>query len=183
MAVLKEYECIVHGDFEGKFEGDAACPHGCTGSGMVQRVFRTAPAHQSAAFGNLNRNFEQLAREHGLTDMSNRSGEGMRKSTWQGERRLQQATEMVIGKSRGGLQGQDAGDYFKPLKDFGQVGANAQGSLGKAEQRTVTDAAGKSHTYGIGRTVLSNGMELGMPAVKVESKFDGRAAGLPAGDA
>lgn len=166
MSVVKEYECAAHGGFDAR---ESTCPHGCSGLGMVDRVFRTAPSIQTAGFRSINRTFSSLAAEHGLSDMSNRGGEGMRKADWQTHRRMSQANEMI------GLQGSDVNSYFKPLTDFGKVGSSA----GPQNSALTKDPA-----TGQIQVMMNNSVTaLNNPKVIVAGKYDGKQAGLPAGDA
>lgn len=176
MAVLKEFVCLAHGDFEAYTDMDGpvpSCPQGCHPS-MTQRAFRTAPSIQSHGYRGLNSTFETLAREHGLSDMSNRSaiqdGTGQRRANADTYRRLNEATEMVIGPARAaGMSGRNAGDFFKPLREFGNVGGSAQSSLHRSADGTVSNDMG---------TTFSN------PTPKLQAPaFDGSKLGLPAGDA
>jgi hypothetical protein len=189
MAILKEWNCLAHGAFDGFSLDDGSnpgCPNGC-GPSMVERAFRTPVTVQSQGYRNINKTFENLAADHGLSNMQNRSavqdGVAMRRSTPETYRRLNQATEMIIHSSRANLQGQDAGSYFKPLSDFGMVGSSAASALRKTGLSTVTDSQGRTHTFGSGDTVLDNGLKLGQPVAKLDAPaYDGTSAGLPAGE-
>lgn len=184
MAVTKEWSCLAHGDFDG---AEQRCPHGCKGNGMVSRAFRTAPAIQSAGYRRMNNTFDTLAREQGVSNMSNRStmqnGTGMRLADHDTHRRLNNATEMIVqhGKAIGG---EDASNYFKPLSDFGQVGASAVGALRKEGVRTSVDSNGVSHSFGTGRTLVGDAaVPLSDPKPKLEAApFDGTKLGVPSGD-
>ena len=68
MAVIKEFICKAHGSFE-SFEPH--CPHGCKGS-SVERQFLTAPGYPQKMNG-IDRTLDQLAKDHGLTDMKHNS--------------------------------------------------------------------------------------------------------------
>ena len=188
--IIKEWNCLAHGAFDGPSMDDGAhppCPHGCSNS-MVERAFRTAPAFQSQGYRNMNATFETLAREQGVTNMSNKhamqDGIGMRRSTPETYRRLNEATELVMQHSKSGQIGVDAGSYFKPLSDFGMVGASAQSAMRKDSVVSHTDSQGQSHTFGAGRTVLDNGAVLALPTPKLEAApFNGTGLGTPEGDA
>jgi hypothetical protein len=172
MAILKEWSCLAHGAFDGPSMDDGSnppCPHGC-GISMVERAFRTAPTIQSQGYRNINRTFESLAAEHGLTDMNNRAaaqdGVSMRRSTPDTYRRLNQATELVMQSSRAGLVGQDASQFFKPLSQF-QPGSTGEG--------------GVLHRAGEG--VYAGGIPLAAPRAQIEAvPYEGKGDGLPAGD-
>ena len=162
MAIQKEWTCMAHGAFDAP---EAVCPQGC-GDGMVQRAFRTAPSIQSRSFRGINDTFETLARENGLSNMRNANGEGMRRADAGTYQRLNEATELVIGSSRAGLAGVDAGSFFKPLNQF-QPGSTGDGGV---IQRN-------------GSQVLSGAIPLNTPQPQLESApFDGRSLGLPPGD-
>jgi hypothetical protein len=68
MAILKEYICMAHGEFEG-FE--PACPHGCSGT-MVERQFRTAPGYPQTIKG-IDQTLDNLAKDFNMTDMRHNS--------------------------------------------------------------------------------------------------------------
>ena len=162
MAIQKEYVCMAHGDFDAT---EPKCPHGCAGDLMVQRVFRTAPTIRSASFGNINRTFESLAAEHGLSNMNNSGGGGMRRADYDAHRRLNQATQLLVqGGDRGGM---DVSDVFKPIGNFQPGSTGDGGALRKVD----------------GHTVNSAGIPLNMPAPRLEARpFDGKSLGLPQGD-
>lgn len=168
MPVVKEFRCMAHGDFESP---EATCPHGCSGPGMVDRAFRTPVAIQTAGYRSVNRTFESLAAQHGLTDMRNAPGESMRRADWHTHQRLETACEMV------GLQGNDVNAYFKPLSDFGKVGAAAGPQNSALSRDPATGRMQVMRDQAL--------MTLGDPraTVQVAGKYDGTQAGLPAGDA
>jgi hypothetical protein len=174
--IIKEYLCLAHGDFEA---GEPKCPCGCEGDMMVQRVFRTAPSIQTQGYRNTNATFESLAREHGLSDMDNSDGGGMRLADAATRHRLAKATEMVAPSGR------DVNEYFADVRTRNQVSSTARPVGEVTRQSADTTAHGgaiiKNEAGGIS---LSNGVELNRPGVRIEGRFDGRAsAGLPAGDA
>lgn len=68
MAVMKEYICLGHGIFEST---EPFCPSGCN---TVNRIFLTAPGIRSQRTGNIDRTLVEVAKDLGLTDMSNRNG-------------------------------------------------------------------------------------------------------------
>lgn len=168
MGVLKEWQCIAHGPFDGI---EPHCPHGCKGEGMVLRAFRTAPALQSRGYRVMNNTFESLAREHGLSNMSNRlaiqDGTGMRRADYDTHRRINQANELIMHSSKAGMVGADAGSFFKPLNQF-QPGSTGEGG---AVRR-------------VGDTVMVGETPLRAPTPRLEAApHDGTQAGLPSGDA
>ena len=71
MAVLNDYVCMAHGQFESR---TGKCPHGC-GAKMVHVVFNKAPAFHGGRTANIDRNLALLAKDHGLTDMNNHGGD------------------------------------------------------------------------------------------------------------
>ena len=168
MAVIKEWVCMAHGDFDGP---DAVCPSGCMGTGMIQRAFRTAPAIQSAGYRSVNASMASLAAEHGLSDMATvRPGEARTRVTYEQRRRTSQQSEM-LGHGDNGEQ--DMGAYFKPLGAMGQLGAQPPSLVRDAATGRVVA------TDGAGNTVAS----FAQPKVHVAGRHDGTKAGLPAGDA
>lgn len=68
MAVIKEFFCKAHGNFEAM---EAACPHGCSAS-AVQRVFLTAPGYPQQMHG-IDRTLNNLANDYNMTDMKHNS--------------------------------------------------------------------------------------------------------------
>jgi len=95
VAVIKEWFCPGHGDFEGP---EPICPKGCTVG--VERHFRTAPG---LAFGVAKRTdhlLEGIAKEHGLGDMDNRGGRPARMLS-QGDkmRAMQEAIAQKYGST------------------------------------------------------------------------------------
>ena len=175
MMILKEFACMAHGDFDG-FE--AVCPKGCKGDGMVQRAFRTPPSIRSSSYGGINKTFDSLASEHGLSNMSNRDGQGMRRADYATHERLRKTSEMILNS--GDRSGQDMGQYFRPVTEMGAV--RAPQNIRKSDTRTVFDANGQAFTYGTGKTIVGEGTVLSSPAARVESSYDGRSAGLPSSD-
>ena len=67
--VVKEWMCLVHGDFEG---AEPICPEGCD---TVERQFRTPVGFMSGRTSKIDATLDGLAKAHGLTDMRNRNGE------------------------------------------------------------------------------------------------------------
>ncbi len=65
----KEWKCYAHGFFEST---EARCPYGC--SVVAERAFLTAPGKLSKKSTNTDRLLNQLARDFGFSDMSNRKG-------------------------------------------------------------------------------------------------------------
>jgi hypothetical protein len=97
MALLKEFRCMAHGFFESM---ESRCPHGCTIT--VERAFLTAPGAISKKTSNTDRLLTQLAKDYGLSDMSNKDGTavaGKRKTNFApvwGD--VPQGNKMEIGK-------------------------------------------------------------------------------------
>lgn len=67
MAIVKEWRCEAHGEFE---NANGKCPGGCP-SDWVHREFRTAPAARSAVMGHTDRELRNLANDYGLSDIKN----------------------------------------------------------------------------------------------------------------
>lgn len=67
MAVLKEFRCLAHGEFESV---KAICPHGCA-ERFVVREFRTAPAIKHGRTRRADWAINALAEDHGYTDINN----------------------------------------------------------------------------------------------------------------
>ena len=163
--ILKEYLCAAHGDFDA---GEAQCPHGCSGN-MVARVFRTPPTIQSRGYRKMNATFETLASENGMKNMRNSNGQGMRKADYATHDRLNRATQMIVGAGKS-IQGQDAGQYFKPLGAMAGTNTGPGGALQRVNGRMT-----------VGSDVSA--IPLRTPQVFAEASFDGRKLGVPQGDA
>lgn len=73
MAVIKEWKCAAHGEFEGP---EQKCPFGCPKRFVVQE-FRTAAAVHDGTTAYTDATLRGLADSVGLTDMSNRNGSVM----------------------------------------------------------------------------------------------------------
>lgn len=69
MGIRKEYVCFAHGPFEAD---SPVCPEGCTTA--VERQFRTAPGIRSNRTRNIDSTLTALAKDFGLSDLSNRNG-------------------------------------------------------------------------------------------------------------
>lgn len=79
MPIAKEWKCFAHGFFT---SAEGRCPHGC--SIVAERAFLTAPGAISKKTSNTDRLLNQLAKDYGLSDMSNKDGAavaGKRKNT------------------------------------------------------------------------------------------------------
>lgn len=150
---------MAHGAFDGP---EAVCPQGCDGT-MVVRAYRTAPSIQSRGYRGINRSFETLARENGLTDMHNRDGQGMRRADRHTHERLRQQTEMIV--QSGDRKGMDVSQVFQPMSNFRPGSTGGGGAI----QRD-------------GGQITVGGVPLERPRHVVEYAHDGRNAGLPAGD-
>jgi hypothetical protein len=73
MAIIKEWRCAAHGEFEGP---EGICPRGCPKRFVVQEI-RTPPAYHDGRTANIDRTLDGLADSVGLTDLSNRNGSVM----------------------------------------------------------------------------------------------------------
>lgn len=69
MAIMKEWACKAHGEFDST---EAKCPHGCHGT--VIRVFLTAPGINTGMVGRVDKTLGKFAKDYGLGDVSNRNG-------------------------------------------------------------------------------------------------------------
>lgn len=65
MAIIKEWACAAHGEFEG---AEGICPWGCS-SRFVRQEIRTAPAYHDGRTKRVDRELEALARDYGMTDI------------------------------------------------------------------------------------------------------------------
>jgi hypothetical protein len=70
MAVLNDYVCMAHGEFESR---TGKCPHGCSKQ-MVSLVFRQAPGLLTSFGKGVDKTLRGLANDHGLTNLSNNQG-------------------------------------------------------------------------------------------------------------
>jgi hypothetical protein len=70
MAVLRDYQCLAHGNFEG-FE--AKCPYGCSDS-FIKMIFLKPPGYHSDRTKGIDSTLKGLASDFGLTDMNNQNG-------------------------------------------------------------------------------------------------------------
>jgi len=73
MAVLREYRCAAHGEFE-SFDGE--CPYGCSAR-FVSQEFRTPPGFKSGDTKNSDKTLDSLAADYNLTNMGNRGGDSV----------------------------------------------------------------------------------------------------------
>ncbi len=174
--IIKEFECMAHGYFEG---GEPICPHGCTGEIMVQRVFLTPPHIQSASYNGINSTLESLAEEHGLTDMRNAQGEGMRRADGAAHRRINHAMDIISSRS-----GENMAEYFGDIKQrfAGQVSGVAR-PVGEAVNPNA-DARNYNGTIyrdqATGMISVGEGIGLAQPKKRLEAAaFDGRSLGTP----
>lgn len=99
MGVVREFRCFGHGFFESE---EPVCPRGCT---TVERAFLTAPGHLSREARSIDRTFNTIAKDFGLSDMNNRDGKGARVvRAAQGEARSQQKRFSEMLQKRFGAQ-------------------------------------------------------------------------------
>jgi len=155
--IIKEYVCAAHGDFDAD---SPTCPHGCSGEGMVERVFRTPVSIGTRQYANINNTLQNIATEYNLSDMNNFSGEGLRRSDWKTHKRLNEASEAVM------RNGNSLNDYFKPISAGAQVATQGQGG-------TIRKTSSGVEMYGV---------NLAKPAAKVAGSYDGSGAGFVSGD-
>ena len=174
--IIKEFECMAHGYFEG---AEPVCPHGCTGENMIQRVFLTAPSIQTSSYNGINNTLESLAEEHGLSDMNNRSGNGMRRADAGAHRRLNTAMDIISSRS-----GENMAEYFGDMKQrfSGSISSVAR-PVGEAVNPNA-DTRGHNGTIYRDQTTglisVGEGIGLANPKKRLEAPaFDGRTLGLP----
>lgn len=176
MAVIKEYCCAAHGDFEAT---EPRCPEGC-GEGMVERVFRTAPAIQTAGYRSMNATFEILAAEQGVTNLDNRSGEGMRRADADAHRRLNHATDVLMSQHTG----QDVSKMFAdPKSRFATSGVARPAGEVVAPMADTRGFNGTIYRGTDGTVRVGADIPLARPKAQSVGSFDGSKAGLPAGGA
>lgn len=194
MAIKKEWSCIVHGDFDST---EQRCPSGC-GASMVVRAFRTPPMVGTGALKRVNATLEGLASDHGLTNMSNAGGEGMRKADYFTHKRLREATELAMHAPNGGKtgDGRDLNQYFKPISDRFQASktpVNIADLVVANDTRSSHGAlfndGGVVHTGGVpytdsnGQSRVTPSIPLARPRASLQAPaFAGQSLGLPQGD-
>lgn len=123
MAVIKEFWCPAHGDFDSP---TPTCPQGC--SVGVERHFRTPPG---LAFGVARRTdhlLEGIAKSHGLSDMDNRGGRPARALTTNDKMRvMRESIEQRYGKTGWGAVA--PGKTYEPGIGVKDNGVNGNGAL------------------------------------------------------
>ena len=87
--VLHDYSCLAHGIFE---SDTGKCPHGCSQS-FVEKVFLQAPGMKSDRTKGIDTNLANLAKDFGMTNMSNIHG-AVGQADPGSARRVQQAADM-----------------------------------------------------------------------------------------
>lgn len=162
MAVMKEFVCLAHGDFDALAGDDLApCPHGCSVS-MVQRVFRTAPVYHSGGTRSVDNSIETLMREQGVTDVNQRGGDGMRMTDWRASKRMSESVAMM---GHGANSNTDMNQFFAPVSAMGKYASGAPPSVVRNDQGQIV--------------VAGSGVALNKPGVIVQGTFDGRSLGTP----
>jgi hypothetical protein len=74
VGVLRDFSCKAHGTFESK-DAKPKCPHGCN---SIEPIFLKAPAvRTNGKTKRMDKTFDSLAKQFGLTDMSTRNGSVM----------------------------------------------------------------------------------------------------------
>ena len=167
MAIVKEWECAAHGGFD---SGEPVCPYGCRGTGMVERAFRTPPSIQTAGYRSVNATIDSLAAEAGVTQINQRGGDGMLRTDWHARKRMSESLEMM---GHGDLAGQDLSRFFVSASNVGAIRAKS----GDLRGPLARDATGHMAAQFDDQQV-----PFGPPKIRVAGEFDGREAGLPAGD-
>ena len=176
MAIIKEYQCAAHGDFEAT---SALCPHGC-GEGMVERVYRTPVGIQTQGFRNMNATLQDVAREQGMSDMNQRGGDGMLRTDWRARRRIADATEMIA------YNGREVGSMFKDVKTRFSTSSKPVSAADVVNRSadTRSNGGGLYKDAATGQTIVGPGIVLPSAAPpRGAPSFDGRSIGLPQGDA
>jgi hypothetical protein len=143
MAILKEYVCAAHGEFEA-FE--PVCPNGCAGR-FVRREIRTAPAIRSVRTGNADAISRQLADDFGLTDLSNKDGDSvmqnLRKKDWTRVKKGEIAPSAWVGgvphASDGWAERGEKAPTFNPATVGLQADAAMRARDGRTTVQTVVD--------------------------------------------
>lgn len=74
MSVIKEWECKVHGRFDGSHP---ICEAGGCDSSQVERIFLTPPGIRTLRTRTIDRHLNDVAKDYNLTDMSNKNGESV----------------------------------------------------------------------------------------------------------
>lgn len=165
---------MVHGGFDG---AEQRCPSGC-GESMVVRAFRTPVGIGSATLKNTNRTLQALADDHGLTDMHQRDGTGMRRADAATHARLREAAEQMTAPS-----GRDVSELFKPVTDRFQMGKTPVPIGELSLSRDTRGANGAIYRNPeTGAVSVGAGIALNTPRPKVEGSFQGASLGLPQGD-
>jgi len=92
MAVLKEFICAAHGEFEEFVNGDETpyCPHGCSPR-FVNREIRTVVASRSNSTDRMDHLIDGIAKEHRLSDIKVGKDDGQ--SVMQNLRRGEKASD------------------------------------------------------------------------------------------
>lgn len=105
MAILKEFRCKAHGEFESY---SPKCPYGCSDR-FVEREIRSVPAYHNGRTANTDRNLRGLAEQAGLTDMRNdpKSGESVMAGARRGDYSAQwsKVPEGKVSAADFGVQG------------------------------------------------------------------------------
>lgn len=136
MAVLKEWSCAAHGEFEAF---DAVCPFGCSAR-FVKREIRTAPAIRHTGTRNSDNLTQQLANDFNLTDLSTKDGESvmtnMRKRQW-ANAQVPSSWAAVPHAADGWSQRGEAAAKFNPQS----VGLAAAAAMKEVGGRVTVDTA------------------------------------------
>lgn len=151
MAVLKEYVCAAHGEFDA-FE--PVCPSGCAGR-FVKREIRTAPGLKSIGTKNADAIQQQLATDFRLGDLSNANGDSvitnLRKKDWKALKG-QPPSQWVGGvphAQEGWTQreGEKAPTFDPTSVGMGRGVALKSGSVPKPRAVIVKDSKGRPMSY------------------------------------
>ena len=160
--IVKEWVCLAHGFFD---SAEPLCPYGCSGEGMIERVFRTAPAIQSQGYRNMNATFAALAAEHGVTDLNQRGGDGMRRVDYATAKRMHdQVQQLGIGLK----SGRNINDLFAPVNSVSLPAMGQSALQAGPGGRMMTPIGDSGVVFEPPRAVQAAGRP-----------FDGRNAGTP----
>jgi hypothetical protein len=143
VAILKEYVCAGHGEFEA-FE--PVCPQGCSGR-FVRREIRTAPAIRHNGTRNADNISRQLADDFNLTDLSSKDGDSvmsnLRKKDWTRVKRGEIAPSAWVGgvphASEGWAERGEKAPTFNPATVGLQADAAMRATDGKTTVSTIVE--------------------------------------------
>jgi hypothetical protein len=122
MAVLREWRCRAHSEFE---NSTGKCPH-CGHNKFVVQEFRTPVKHVSARTKNSDRVVKQLAMDYRMTDVKNdKAGGSVRDAMRKGNRPPPMQPGQVMQNYRERPTRESAWLGAAPPGAFGGIGGNA----------------------------------------------------------